>query len=87
MDKLSAEIRQLLADWLQFKDTIIFTDDEAINQVTDELVAICKAYHEAKLKDEMHKFRKYMNTRGYPYVCMDSDIDEYFVWTLILMNT
>ena len=50
---------------------------EEIEEIKNSKYNWDEIFHEAKLKNELHEFRKYMNTRGYPFVCMDSDIDEY----------
>ena len=50
---------------------------EEIEEIKNSKYNWDEIFYEAKLKNELHEFRKYMNTRGYPFVCMDSDIDEY----------
>lgn len=36
------KVRTILKEWLQSKDDIIFTDDIAIEEVTDEIVEACR---------------------------------------------
>ncbi len=36
------KVRAILKEWLQSKDDIVFTDDIAIEEVTDEIVEACR---------------------------------------------
>lgn len=36
------KVRTILKEWLQSKDDIVFTDDIAIKEVTDEIVEACR---------------------------------------------
>ncbi len=36
------KVRTILKEWLQSKDDIVFTDDIAIEEVTDEIVEACR---------------------------------------------
>ncbi len=45
------EIRNILKNWLQSKDDIIFTDDIAINEITDEIVEPLMKFIECMYKD------------------------------------
>lgn len=57
MKELGITVNKILKDWLQSKgeDDIVFTDDIAINEVTDEIVAECRAKYDELLqqRDEL----------------------------------
>ena len=52
MKELGITVNKILKDWLQSKgeDDIVFTDDIAINEVTDEIVAECRAKYDELLR-------------------------------------
>lgn len=62
MKELGITVNKILKDWLQSKGDgdIVFTDDIAINEVTDEIVAECQdKYSELmKQRDELREALK-----------------------------
>lgn len=52
MKELGITVNKILKDWLQPKGegNIVFTDDIAINEVTDEIVAECHGKYSELLK-------------------------------------
>ena len=52
MKELGITVNKILKDWLQPKGegNIVFTDDIAINEVTDEIVAECQGKYSELLK-------------------------------------
>lgn len=59
MKELGISINKILKDWLQSngEGDIVFTDDIAINEVTDEIVTECRAKYDELLRqrDELRE--------------------------------
>lgn len=86
MKELGIIINKILKDWLQSKGEgdIVFTDDIAINEVTDEIVSEChKEYDEAvrqrdELKEENTKLKmKLWAQNPYPGRPNPRDVNPY----------
>ena len=64
MKELGITVNKILKDWLQPKGegNIVFTDDIAINEVTDEIVAECQGKYSELLKqrDELKEALKWI---------------------------
>ena len=83
MKELEIIINKILKDWLQSKGEgdIVFTDDIAINAVTDEIVSEChKEYDEAvRQRDELREAlaeqkRLYFNLFDEDVSCMYCEV-------------
>jgi len=81
MKELGITVNKILKDWLQPKGevNIVFTDDIAINEVTDEIVAECQGKYSELLKQrdklrERCKQLEFMIEKGLGWDDIKNDI-------------
>jgi len=50
MEEKILEIQKILKDWLQNKEDIVFTDDIAISEISEEIAEIVKVVNEFRMQ-------------------------------------